>query len=190
MMKPTPLRLLPFVVLFGLSAHATTVVVNMDRVFTEFHKTREAEMQIQGMVQQYRTEQEQAREEFQAKQEAFNHMRERSANMELNDEQRREMAQQAADMLNDIRAAEERFRQEDQNRQRQIEEQGRRMRQRIVDEILEKVRELSAARNWALVLDSSGVSASGIPIVLRAANNVDVTGEVIQALNAQRAPTP
>lgn len=108
--------------------------------------------------------------------------------MELEETRRRELAQQAADKLNEMRSLEERFRQEDQNRQRQIEEQGRRLRQRIVDEMLEKVRELSAERNWTLVLDSSAVSANGLPVVLRAATPLDVTGEVIQALNRSPAP--
>lgn len=167
---------------------AETVVVDMDRVFAEFHRTRQAEAQVQEMVQAYRQEQERARADFQQMQESFNRLREESSSMELEETRRRELAQQAADKLNEMRSLEERFRQEDQNRQRQIEEQGRRLRQRIVDEMLEKVRELSAERNWTLVLDSSAVSANGLPVVLRAATPLDVTGEVIQALNRSPAP--
>lgn len=167
---------------------AETVVVEVDRVFAEYHRTLQAEAQIQEMVQAYRQQQEQARARFQEMQDAFNRLRETSDSADLAEARRRELAQQAADKIDEMRTMEQQFRQEDQNRQRQIEEQGRRLRRGIVEEIQERIQELAAERNWTLVLDSSAVSANGMPVVLRASNTLDVTGEVIQALHRNAPP--
>jgi outer membrane protein len=172
-----------------LSARAqNVVVVQMDRVFVEYFKTREAEIGLQEQIQEYREQQQKSQEDYQALQQQFNQIREAAAQMTLTDEARRVKAGEASELLNQIRAKEEEIRGQEQQRQQQIEEKGRRMRQRLVEEILEKIREMAPARNWDLVLDSAGASPNGLPNVLFAQNSRDVTAEVIQALNrdAQR----
>ena len=167
----------------GGMASAQTVVVDMNRVFQEYIRTQEADRQMQASIQNYRQGQQELQERFRVRQEAFNEMRQRTADRELDNAERQALAEEAAEMLNELRALEQELRQEDANRQRQIEEQGRRMRNRIVEEIQEKITELATARNWTLVLDSSATSTNGLPVVLHAMPAADVTGEVIQALN-------
>lgn len=168
---------------FALLAPATTVVVDMNRVFQEYIRTQEADQQMQASIQNYRQGQEELQQRFQVRQQEFNEMRQRTADQELDNAERQALAEEAAEMLNQLRALEQELRQEDANRQRQIEEQGRRMRNRIVDEIKAKITELATSRNWTLVLDSSAASTNGLPVVLHAMPSADVTGEVIQALN-------
>lgn len=158
----------------------------MDRVFNEYHRTREAELQVQELIQQFRMEQQAGQEEYQALQQAFAGIRDTAAEVALTDEERRAKANEASEILTKIRAMEEEIRGREQQRQQQIEEQGRRMRQQLVDGILEHIREISPARNWDLVLDASGASPNGIPNVLHSANTRDVTAEVIQSINQTR----
>jgi len=167
----------------GGMASAQTVVVDMNQVFQEYIRTQEADRQMQASIQNYRQGQQELQERFRVRQEAFNEMRQRTADRELDNAERQALAEEAAEMLNELRALEQELRQEDTNRQRQIEEQGRRMRNRIVEEIQGKITELATARNWTLVLDSSATSTNGLPVVLHAMPAADVTGEVIQALN-------
>ncbi|MCC5844065.1 MAG: OmpH family outer membrane protein [Verrucomicrobia bacterium] len=162
------------------------VVVNMDRVFNEFHRTREAEQQVQELIQQFRMEQQETQQNYQALQQAFSAIRETAGDIALSDEDRRAKANEASEILNRIRAMEEEIRSLEQQRQQQIEEQGRRMRQQLVDAIIDHIREISPGRNWDLVLDASGASPNGIPNILHAANPRDVTAEVIQSINQAR----
>ncbi len=188
-MKHLPGKLLSFSLFFGLQSvllAQNIVVVNMDRVFNEFYRTREAEQQVQELIQQFRAEQQEAQQEYQTLQQAFGAIRETAADVALSEEERRAKANEASEILNRIRAMEEEIRSREQQRQQQIEEQGRRMRQQLVDAILEHIREMSPARNWDLVLDASGASPNGIPNVLHAANPRDVTAEVIQSINQIR----
>lgn len=169
----------------GLSAQ-NIVVVDMDRVFNQFHRTREAEQQVQELIQQFRNEQQSVQQEYMALQQSFSAVRDSAAEVALTDEARRAKAVEASEILNRIRTMEEEIRTREQQRQQQIEEQGRRMRQQLVDAILEHIRNISPARNWEIVLDASGVSPNGIPVVLHAENARDVTAEVIQSINQPR----
>lgn len=63
--------------------------------------------------------------------------------------------------------------------QRNIEEQFRRAKAEIMDDILRVVREFNAEKGYALVLDKSSASSNGLPQVLDAPGADDVTAEII-----------
>ena len=68
-------------------------------------------------------------------------------------------------------------------RQKQLDDQGRRMRRSIVDELRGFVKEYARERGIEVVLDSSGNSLNGVEIVLFADSRVDATADIIQAAN-------
>ena len=64
-----------------------------------------------------------------------------------------------------------------------------RMREGIVKEITDVVMEKVKAKSLEFVLDKSGVSINGVPVVLYAPESVDFTNEIIETLNKPgRAP--
>jgi len=176
------------VVFLCLPVFSQVVSVNMDRVFTEYIRTRQAEQQLQEQIQRFREDQLEIQQQYQGLVQEFNQLRERSVGVELTEEERRAMAQRAAEALNSIRAIEEQIRASEQTGQQQVEEQGRRLRQRLINEIIAKINEMAATRNWGLVVDSSAVSPNGVPMVLFSATTSDITAEVIQALNQPPSP--
>ena len=58
-----------------------------------------------------------------------------------------------------------------------------RMREGIVKEITDVVIEKVKTKSLDFVLDKSGVSINGVPVVLYAPENVDFTNEIIEVLN-------
>jgi Skp family chaperone for outer membrane proteins len=70
-----------------------------------------------------------------------------------------------------------------QTRERQLQEQLMRMREGIVKEITDVVMEKVKAKSLDFVLDKSGISINGVPVVLYAPENVDFTNEIIETLN-------
>ena len=58
-----------------------------------------------------------------------------------------------------------------------------RMREGIVKEITDVVIERVKAKSLDFVLDKSGMSINGVPVVLYAPDNVDFTNEIIDTLN-------
>lgn len=63
--------------------------------------------------------------------------------------------------------------------QRNIEEQFRRAKAEIMDDILRVIREFNAEKGYALVLDKSSASANGLPQVLDAPGAADVTADIV-----------
>jgi Skp family chaperone for outer membrane proteins len=63
--------------------------------------------------------------------------------------------------------------------QRNIEEQFRRTKTEIMDDILRVVRAFNAEKGYALVLDKSSASSNGLPQVLDAPGADDITAEII-----------
>ena len=58
-----------------------------------------------------------------------------------------------------------------------------RVREGIVKEITDVVFEKVKAKSLDFVLDKSGISINGVPVVLYAPDNVDFTNEIIDTLN-------
>jgi len=70
-----------------------------------------------------------------------------------------------------------------QTRERQLQEQLMRMREGIVKEITDVVMEKVKANNLDLVLDKSGMSINGVPVLMYSHDNIDFTNDVIAVLN-------
>jgi Skp family chaperone for outer membrane proteins len=62
--------------------------------------------------------------------------------------------------------------------QRNLEEQFRRAKQEIMDDLARVIREFNAERGYLLVLDKSSASSNGLPQVLDAPGADDITSEI------------
>jgi outer membrane protein len=169
---------------------ARVVTVNVDQVFSEYQQTKLADQELQRRIETFRQEQAESVALYQQMQQEFNQFREEGAKVGLSEAERRTLAEKAAETINRLRTMEQELQQAQQNFQRDVEEQGRRLRQRIVDEIRARIEVLSKERGWLIVMDASASGANGVPVVLYAAVESDVTREVIQSLNSTPAAAP
>jgi Skp family chaperone for outer membrane proteins len=64
-----------------------------------------------------------------------------------------------------------------------LQQQLMRVREGIVKEITDVVMEKVKTKNLDFVLDKSGMSINGVPVVMYAPENVDFTNEIIDTLN-------
>lgn len=85
----------------------------------------------------------------------------------------------AADELEKANALERSIAELGTTNQRDIEEQFRRAKTDIMDDILRVVREFNADKGYALVLDKSSASSNGLPQVLDAPGATDVTADIV-----------
>ena len=65
-----------------------------------------------------------------------------------------------------------------------------RVREGIVKEITDVVMEKVKTKNLDFVLDKSGMSINGVPVVMYAPENVDFTNEIIDTLNKPGRAAP
>lgn len=165
----------------------TTVVVNFQTVFEEYRELQRLDLEFRRDVETFQTEQQQAVQALQAKQQAFNQLRQQAAQPEVSDEQREQLAEQAAVMLEELTTEEQRLRQERQKFQQELEAKGVRLRRRIVEDVRKQIEGFAGREGWELVLDSSASGQNGLPVIQYADPAMDKTRWVITELNQAAA---
>jgi Skp family chaperone for outer membrane proteins len=167
-------------------ADGRIVFVDLDRVFTEFYKTKLADQQLQDMATEFNDERAALVEEYEALNETFNAAREQSQDTALSEEARNRSRSEAEELLIEIRDFESRIQRFDQSRRKQLDEQGRRMRGRIVEEIQDEIERYARTQGYQAVIDSSGQSANAVSLVLYADSRVDISDAMLEILNKGR----
>ena len=121
---------------------------------------------------------------------SFKSARDEASNTALTEEARNKFRTEAEEKLVKLREQENTIRKFDESRRRQLEEQGRRMRKRIVEEIREHLVTYSRRQGYAAVFDISGQSLNGVEMILYKDPKLDITDEVIEILNKGQQATP
>ena len=108
-------------------------------------------------------------------------------------------AKERDEKISSIKTMEREINEFRQTRERQLQEQALRMREGIVKEISDVVMDKVKTNNLDLVLDKSGMSLNGVPLVMYSRDNYDFTTDVVTVLNkpgratepaASAAPSP
>lgn len=176
---------------FASLAHAQSVsiaTVNMERLYRDYYKTREAEEKIQSSVEKA---QEQSNELIQEGQDLVAEYRailERAENPALTEEAKAAARNEAAAKLEEIQTKEREVQQFQVNTQRQLQQRRRTHRDLMLDEIRAVVSQLARARKATLVFDTSGANAVGVPAVLYADSSWDMTDAVLKEINKDAPP--
>ena len=163
--------------------------IDLDKVFNEYYKTKLADAQLKEQAEEFNQERAKLVESYEAMQKDFNEARDQSSSPALGDDARTKLRTQAEEKLIEIREQEQKIRNFDNSRRKQLEEQGRRMRKRIVDEIKEKVQAHARNQGFLSVIDTSGQSLNGVAIVLYVDDKADLTADMIAILNKDKTDT-
>ena len=189
-MKTRWLTLMVIAVLMGgAQAHAQEgriVYVNLDKVFSEFYRTKIADQQLTQQAEEFNVERRELVEQFEGLNERFNAARAAAQDAALSEEVRTRSRNEAEDLLVQIREFEGRIQEFDQTRRQQLEEQGRRMRTRIVEEIRTVIQRHARSQGYQAVIDSSGQSMNVIEVVLYHEARLDITDAILEILNEGR----
>lgn len=164
-------------------------VINLDRAFNEYHKTKLADAQLKQLADEFNEERKKLMAEYEKLQEEFTKLRDEAQNIALSEAVRSAKREQAEDKLIELRDFESRIRRFDESRRKQLDDQGRRMRKRIVDEILQAANNFAKVRGYNLVLDSSAQSLNGVEMVIFSDPKLDLTDDILGELNKGKVET-
>ncbi len=164
------------------------VFVNMENVFTNFYKTKTADAQLKQQAEAFNQERAKMIAELKALQEQFDKAREEAQNVALSEDVRLQKRNQAEERLLAIREQESKIRRFDELRSKQLEDQARRVRNGLLQEIRETIERIARERNYDVVIDSAGKSHNLVEVVLYVDQKADISAEVLRALNATAAP--
>ncbi len=179
------LALLTLVAPIAVFAQGTVKIgtVDMQRAFKDYNKTKEAEVKINDAKNAAKKEYDDRAEAYKKALDEINNLNKQLESPALSADKKTGMAKERDDKIANIKSMEREISDFRQTRERQLQEQLMRMREGIVKEITDVVMEKVKAKSLDFVLDKSGVSINGVPLVLYAPDNVDFTAEIIETLN-------
>src|SRR6058998_6570 len=157
--------------------------VDMQRAFKEYNKTKDAEAKINDAKNAAKKEYDDRAEAYKKALDEINSLNKQLDAPALTAEAKTQKAKERDDKIANIKKMEREINDFSQTRERQLQEQLMRMREGIVKEITEVVVEKVRTKSLDFVLDKSGMSINGVPVVLYAPETVDFTSEIIDTLN-------
>src|SRR6202795_3585812 len=199
MKKSSSLTIIGLLVLtlgFASQAQAQMKVgtIDMQKVFTAYYKTHDAEDKLKEAQRAYKDELDQRMDAYKKNLDVINKLNEEMNKPELSGASKDQKAQERDSKISETKGLEKEISDFRQTREKQIQDQPKRMRDGIVEEIMKVVNEQVKAANYDLVFDRSGFSANNIvPVLLYSRDNYDFSDSVISKLNSNRpaaAPTP
>jgi outer membrane protein len=157
--------------------------VDMQRAFKDYNKTKDAEVKINEAKNAAKKEYDDRAEAYKKALDEINNLNKQLESPALSADKKTGMAKERDDKIATIKSMEREINNFRQTREQQLQEQLMRMREGIVKEITEVVVEKVKAKSLDFVLDKSGVSINGLPVVLYSPDNVDFTTEIVETLN-------
>ncbi|MDE1171138.1 MAG: OmpH family outer membrane protein [Verrucomicrobium sp.] len=170
----------------ALRAELKIATVDLQAVFNGYYKTKDADSLLNERVTGFRKERDEMVADYQKMVDDAKKLQEASEDKTLS-ESARAAKQKAFDQKRqEIVNKQGQMREFDGVRSREFEDQSRRIRAGLVDEITKFVTETSTKEKFNLVIDKSAPSMNGTPVVLYSQDVKDITDEVIKGLNATK----
>ena len=182
--------LVTFVGASPAAAQMKVGIVDMNKVFTSYYKTKDAEARLNDARAQAKTDLDSRLESLKSNMEEINKLEADTKKPELAADKREAAIKQRDEKINEVRNLDREIGEFRQTRERQLQEQFMRMRGDIVQDIMKVVDSKVKADGFDLVLDSSGLGISQVKLVLYSAPSMDFSDSIITELNKNAPKKP
>src|SRR5438477_4878553 len=164
--------------------------VDMQRAFKEYSKTKDAEAKINDAKNAAKKEYDDRAESYKKALDEINNLNKKLDAPALSADAKTQTAKERDEKISNMKNMEREISEFRQTRERQLQEQAMRMREGIVKEITDIVMDKVKTNHMDLVLDRSGMSLNGVPVVMYSPDNVDFTSDIITVLISPAAAPP
>jgi Skp family chaperone for outer membrane proteins len=158
-------------------------IVDMNKVFTSYYKTKDAEARLNDARAQAKTDLDGRLETLKANMESINKLEADAKKPELAPDKQAAAVKARDEKINEVRNLDREIGEFRQTRERQLQEQFMRMRGDIVQDIMKIVESRVKSEGFDLVFDKSGQGISQVPVVLFSAPAMDFSDSVVTELN-------
>jgi outer membrane protein len=158
-------------------------IVDMNKVFTSYYKTKDAEARLNDARAQAKTDLDGRLETLKSDMETINKLEADAKKPELTPDKQQAAIRARDEKINEVRNLDREIGEFRQTRERQLQEQFMRMRGDIVQDIMKIVDAKVKAEGFELVFDKSGQGISQVPVVLFSAPSMDFSDSLITELN-------
>lgn len=197
MMKSLIRRIVPLLLLISLMAGSARAqgriaTVDLGKVFAGYWKTKQADAALKDRAADIEKDFKTMREDWKKSKDEYQTLLGEANNQTISFEERENRKKSAEDKLKQIKDSEEAMAQYERQARTTLDEQRKRMRDSIIEEIRAAVNSKAKAAGYALVIDSGAESGNGnpaagspgTPVFLYANNENAITDAVLSQLNA------
>jgi outer membrane protein len=170
------------------TSHAQVKIgtVDMNKIFSAYYKTKDAEARINEARNSAKQELDERMDTYKKNLDQINKLNDDIANAALSKETKDAKSKQRDDLIQETKNLEREITEFRETREKQLQEQAVRMRNGIVDEITKLVLDKVKSENYDLVMDRSGLSLNGVPILIFAKDGLDFSDDIVVALNKNK----
>lgn len=169
------------------AAELRIAVVDLDRIFNSYYKSRIAEDFLNQQAEAARTYMSQMNSQLESLRAEARRLGTNALNPALSDQARKKAADDAEAAVAKVKAKETEISLYANERRREFLRLQQEKRNEIVKDIRIEIKRRAAVGNYAFVLDVSGKSTTGLPTVLIYPGKNDISDEVIRELNRSAA---
>lgn len=166
------------------------VTVDMAKIYETHFKTEEANSKFNEAAQKAQEQLDELAKQVQGLADQYKDLVEQSKNTVLKPEVRSNSeaeAQKKLEAIQRLQGDAQNFR---VNTQRSLQQRMKTHHDLVLEEITKVVKDISRAKGATLVVDKSGLTASGISAVIYADASYDITDDVVKEVNKDRPPAP
>ncbi len=174
------------ITLFSDSAWAQGRIgtVDLRKVFDGYWKTRKADAALKDRAADMEKEHKGMLDDWKKAKEEYQTLLSDANNQALSPDERDKRKRSAEDKLKQIKDTEETIQQYERQARVTLDEQKKRMRDSLVEEIRNALNGMVRSAGYSLVLDTAAESVNGTPVVIYSNGDNDVTETLLKQLNA------
>lgn len=158
-------------------------VADFDAIYTNYFKTRLANDQLLEMSDGINREKSRMQVLFLEREQKFRELRDRAILQELSEAERSVVRSEADENMVEMRRLEQRIKDYNESQQKLLDEQTRRIRGNLIEEIRQRISRYATDNGILMILDRSQVDDQGVPAVLFRDETVDITTAIINEIN-------
>ena len=170
------------------AADLKIATVSMERLFDEYHKTKEANARFKARADEMDVKRRELIADAKVRKGELETLGAEARDKSLNDAERNKKQAQAEEKFTQTREAEEKLMDFDKACKLQFGDQMRQLQQQIVVEIRGVIQAYIKDRGITLVLDSSGKTMNNVEAVLIADKSFDITDAILAIINKDAPP--
>lgn len=163
-------------------------ILDMNAVFTQYHRTKDAESKLNDARAAAKTELDGRLETLKKAMDEINKLNVDLEKPELSKDAKAKSSKARDQKVAEARNLDREIAEFRGTRERQLQEQFIRMRKDIIDDIMKVVNEQIKTADYDIVLDKSGMSMGQVPVVIYSRDSLDFSKTIIEALNKGAKP--
>ncbi len=156
--------------------------VDLNEIFEQHPKTKEARERISKVEEGFRTKAEMSQANLRKDYEKANELQARVNNTALSQERREAAQQELVKLVREIQQKEQEMQRTNAANVEELQKLMIELRSEIVNEITETVKKYAKEKNYSIVFDKTGQGLTNAPIVLFATEGIDFSAEIIKII--------